>query len=184
MINNWHASHFNSFPPTHVINSIKQEHSCKILNFCYKRSTHIRSLYLQQDERSCRIPDIGNKRNTHVRSSISATRGAFMIYPICYLLTGLMGLIKRKPVLQVCCQVQLLLSHTPDWNFRCFYPCEIILQIILSHISIPACGKKRTAAHWCTPFYDGIVMLKLHYHVASHPIQDLWMSFSCLSNIK
>ena len=48
---------FYLFSPTHVINSIKHEHSCKILYICTKRSTH-------------------------VRFSISATRGALMKDPL------------------------------------------------------------------------------------------------------
>ena len=37
-------------------------------------------------------------------------------------------------------------SRTQDQDFRCFYPCEIIL---LSHIPVPACekGKKQPHTH-------------------------------------
>ena len=30
-------------------------------------------------------------------------------------------------------------SHTPDRDFRCFYPCEITL----SHKAVPVCGKDK-----------------------------------------
>ena len=82
---------FYLFSLTLLINSIKHEHSCKILYICNKGSTHVRSsifairgalmldlLYLQQGEYSCKILYICNKGSTHVRSSISATRGALM----------------------------------------------------------------------------------------------------------
>ena len=56
---------FYLFSPTCLINSIKHEHSCKIL-------------YLQQWKHSCKILYICNNGSIHVRSSISAIRGALM----------------------------------------------------------------------------------------------------------
>ena len=43
------------------------------------------------------------------------------------------------------------MSRTPDRDFRCFYPFELIVP----HIPIPARGKdkKRTAAPWSNPEY-------------------------------
>ena len=65
-------------------------------------------------------------------------------------------------------------SHTPDRDFRRFYPCEISL----AHIPVPAHGKekKKTATHQrhvrSTSICDIIVMLKLCHYVATHRIQD------------
>ena len=62
-----------------------------------------------------------------------------------------------------------VISPTPDQDFHCFYPCNIIL----SHILIPACrkGKNRTAARQPhtgrTSIHDVIVKLKLRRHFAS-----------------
>ena len=33
-------------------------------------------------------------------------------------------------------------TRTPDWDFHCYYPCEIIL----SHIPVPASRKHQTVA--------------------------------------
>ena len=68
----------------------------------------------------------------------------------------------------------LYVSRTPDSDFRCFYPCKIIL----SHIPVPARGKdkKRTATRqphaFRTSICDVIVGLKLSHPVASQRIQD------------
>ena len=34
--------------------------------------------------------------------------------------------VKERKIMTRLCET-LLYSRTPDWNFRCFYPCEIIL---------------------------------------------------------
>ena len=39
-------------------------------------------LYLQQEDHLCKILEICNKRSTDVRSFISATRGALMLDPL------------------------------------------------------------------------------------------------------
>ena len=39
-------------------------------------------------------------------------------------------------------------SRTPDQDFCCFYPCEIIISI--SHIPAPASGKDKQVAQWAT----------------------------------
>ena len=82
---------FYFFSQSRLSNSIKHEHSCKILYISNRRSTHERSsisatrealiedpLYLQKREHSCKILSIRNKGNTHVRCSISATRGSLI----------------------------------------------------------------------------------------------------------
>ena len=70
-------------------------------------------------------------------------------------------------------------SRTPDQDFCCFCPCEIIL----SHIPITACGidKNRTAAcqphAGCRSICEVIVMFKLRDNVASQRIQDFLEAF-------
>ena len=42
---------FSLFSPAHLINSIKHEHSCKILFICNKRSTHVgSSIYYRENK--------------------------------------------------------------------------------------------------------------------------------------
>ena len=70
---------------TRLINSVKHEHSCKILYICNKRSTHsCKILYIcnKRNTHSCKILYICNKRYSHVRFSISATRGALVSDPL------------------------------------------------------------------------------------------------------
>ena len=43
----------------------------------------------------------------------------------------------------VCKNIGVCFSRTPAWDFRCFYPSEIIL----SHILVPACGKDKKYSH-------------------------------------
>ena len=54
--------------------------------------------------------------------------------------------------------VKSVFSCTPDRNFRCFNPCEIIL----SHIPVPAHGKDKNEEPHAgrTSIHDVIVMLK------------------------
>ena len=61
-------------------------------------------------------------------------------------------------------------SRTPDRDFLCFYPCEIIL----SHIPVPAHGKdkKRTITRRPALIGDIIVMLKCCHHVTLQQIHD------------
>ena len=72
-----------------------------------------------------------------------------------------------------------IFSCTTDWDFCCFYPCEIILP----HIPIPGHGKDRnqTATRWrhagCTSICDVIEMLKWCHHVISLHIQVLLETF-------
>ena len=65
-------------------------------------------------------------------------------------------------------------SRTPDRDFRCFYPFEKFL----SHIPVPALGKKRTSSYGRTSFRDVIVMLKCQQ------IQDFLEVFFMVSSIK
>ena len=65
-------------------------------------------------------------------------------------------------------------SRTPDRDFRCFYPFEKFL----SHIPVPALGKKRTSSYDRTSFRDVIVMLKCQQ------IQDFLEVLFMVSNIK
>ena len=46
------------------------------------RALMLGPLYLQQEEHSCKVLYICNKRSTSVRPSISATRGAHMYNPL------------------------------------------------------------------------------------------------------
>ena len=63
---------------------------------------------------------------------------------------------------------RILYFRTPDQDFPCFYPCEIIL----SHTPVPALGKDKKWIAACHPhagrtsICDVIVMLKWHHHVA------------------
>ena len=85
-----------------------------------------------------------------------------------------------------CYTQQKIHSRTPDRDFCCFYPCEIIL----SHILVQDLGKdkKRTAARrpdaGRRSIRDVIVILKWRQHVASQRIQDFLEAFLCISNIK
>ena len=61
-----------------------------------------------------------------------------------------------------------LTFQTPDGDFHCFYPCEIILS--LTYPYQPAGKIKNEQPHVgpytsCNSFHDIIVMLKLRYYV-------------------
>ena len=71
--------------------------------------------------------------------------------------------------------------RTPDRDFRCFNPSEIIL---------PARGKDKkknsrtSAARWPQVDRDVILMLKLRHNVTSQRIQDFQDIFFMFYNIK
>ena len=76
--------------------------------------------------------------------------------------------------------------HTPDRDFRYFYPCEIFL----SYIPVPALGKDKNRTSARRPhagrmsILDVIVMLKGRHYVASQQFQDFLEVFFIFSNIK
>ena len=72
-------------------------------------------------------------------------------------------------------QCHTFISCTPDQDFHCIYPCEIIL----SHIPIPAHGKiKKEQPHVRhMSIRDVIIVLKWHHLVASQRIQDFLEAF-------
>ena len=75
-----------------------------------------------------------------------------------------------------------LFSRTRDWDFRSFYPCEIIL----SRIPVTARGKDKTQTvarrlhAACMSIRDVIVMLYDVTIVTSQRFQDYLEVFSCL----
>ena len=76
--------------------------------------------------------------------------------------------------------------HTPDRDFRCFNPSDIIL----SHMPVSARGKDKktnsrtSAARWPQVDRDVILMLKIRHDVTSQRIQDFLDIFFMFYNFK